>query len=328
MSETPLIRARGLSKHFPLYRGALFRRKIGCLRAVHKVSFSISPGETLGLVGESGCGKTTTGRTTLLLERPTEGEIIFKGRDITRAGKYELRGLRRHMQIIYQDPNGSLDPRMRVSDIIGEPLMIHSLAGNRAEYRDQVDYLLETVGLDPSMSTRYAHEFSGGQRQRIAIARALAVRPCFIVCDEPVAALDVSIQAQIINLLGELQEMFGLAYLFIAHDLAVVRHISDRVAVMYLGEIIETAARDDLYHDPGHPYTRALLAAVPIPDVDAEYRRSCSTLQDEVPGLFETPKGCAFHPRCRLAKALCRECPPELKPYGRVDHLVACHFCA
>jgi oligopeptide transport system ATP-binding protein len=321
-----LIRVNGLSKHFPIYKGAIFKRKIGVLKALDGVSFHISRGETLGLVGESGCGKTTTGRTVLQIEPATSGEILFQGNDITRLGKYARRKLRKHMQIIYQDPFGSLDPRMTVGDIVGEALLIHDLARGKGEYSDRVSHLLEIVGLNPAMAARFPHEFSGGQRQRIGIARALAVSPSFIVCDEPVSALDVSIQAQIINLLEDLQERLDLTYLFIAHDLSVVRHISDRIAVMYLGEIVEIASRKDLYHDPGHPYTRALLAAVPIPDPEMEYTREHCMIKGEVPGLFNTPQGCRFHPRCPLAQKVCTESKPVLNKIDDNDHMVACHL--
>jgi len=326
MDNTALLQVRDLSKHFPLYRGVILKRKIGVLKAIDKVSFHISRGETLGLVGESGCGKTTTGRTILQLEHPTSGDVLFQGMDISKLGKYSRRKLRKHMQIIYQDPYGSLDPRMRVSDIVGEALLIHNLTKSKGEYADQVAHLLEIVGLNPAMAKRYPHEFSGGQRQRIGIARALAVSPSFIVCDEPVSALDVSIQAQIINLLEELQDKLNLTYLFIAHDLAVVRHISDRIAVMYLGEIVEIADRTELYHNPGHPYTKALLAAVPIPDPEIEYTREHCMIKGEVPSLFNAPCGCRFHPRCFLAQKICMESKPVLKNIQSNNHMVACHL--
>jgi len=323
----PLMEVRNLTKFFPIERGSLFRKKLGDLRALDGISFHISRGETLGLVGESGCGKTTAGRTILRLESPTSGQIIFDGRDISNIDKYEARKLRRNMQIIYQDPYGSLNPRMTVRDIIGEPLLIHELTRDRGEYRDRVDSLLELVGLNPAMALRYPHEFSGGQRQRIGIARAIALNPDFIVCDEPVSALDVSIQAQIINLMEDLQKRLGMAYLFIAHDLAVVRHISDRVAVMYLGEIVEIAAREDLYSHPAHPYTKALLAAVPIPDPDTEYSRGCFPIRGEVPSLFATPAGCKFHTRCTASMKICSETRPSLGALDSSTHLVACHRC-
>jgi len=326
MNSGTLIQVRNLSKHFPIYRGTVFRRKVGELKAVRDVSFSLSVGETLGLVGESGCGKTTTGRAILQLEQPTYGEVLFQGTDITKLGKYAHRRLRKHLQIIYQDPFGSLDPRMTVGDIVGEALLIHKLTRGSGEYADRVGHLLEIVGLSPIMAGRYPHEFSGGQRQRIGIARALAVSPSFIVCDEPVSALDVSIQAQIINLLEDLQEQMNLTYLFIAHDLSVVRHMSDRIAVMYLGEIVEIAGREDLYHDPGHPYTRALLAAVPIPDPDMEYGHEYNLINGEVPSLLNAPRGCAFHPRCPHMETICTENRPVLKRRDGSDHMVACHL--
>ena len=272
-NHNTLIEVQDLKVHFPVSVGNIFKRKIGDIKAVDGINFSINQGETLGLVGESGSGKTTTGNAILQLDRPTGGKIFFEGEDITGIEKKEIRKLRRRMQMIFQDPFSSLDPRMKVADIIGEPIVVHNMAGSRTEYRDQTAELLRVVGLDPSMGDRYPHEFSGGQRQRIGVARALAVRPSFIVCDEPVSALDVSIQAQIINLLEDLQEQFNLTYLFIAHDLAVVRHISDRIAVMYLGELVEIASRIELYHNPLHPYTRALLSAVPIPNPTVEAQR-------------------------------------------------------
>jgi oligopeptide transport system ATP-binding protein len=261
----------------------------------------------------------------LQLDRPTGGKIFFEGQDITGVGQKEIRKLRRRMQIIFQDPFSSLDPRMKVSDIIGEPLIIHNMAGSRSEYRDQTADLLKVVGLDPSMGDRYPHEFSGGQRQRIGVARALAVKPSFIVCDEPVSALDVSIQAQIINLLEDLQEKFNLTYLFIAHDLAVVRHISDRIAVMYLGELVEIASRMDLYHNPMHPYTRALLSAVPIANPTVESKREHIILKGEVPSPLFPPKGCHFHPRCESSLEICSKEPPQKKEISP-GHSVTCHL--
>jgi len=326
METRPLIQITNLSKHFPVYRGVVFKRRIGDLKALDNISFHIAEGETLGLVGESGCGKTTACRTLLQLERPTAGEVLFKGEDITRLGKHPLRKLRKKMQIVFQDPFGSLNPRMTVRDIVGEPLRIHGLARGRGEYADRVGYLLDIVGLGPAMAGRYPHEFSGGQRQRIGIARALAVEPEFLVCDEPVSALDVSIQAQIINLFAELQEKLGLTYLFVAHDLAVVRHISDRIAVMYLGEIVEIASREALYHHPQHPYTRALLSAVPIPDPEIERNREHCLIRGEVPSLFDTPEGCKFHPRCPFARGICRESRPALRGIEGNGHNVACHL--
>jgi oligopeptide transport system ATP-binding protein len=293
-----LIDVKDLKVHFPIYSGAIFKRKVGDVKAVDGVSFHILPGETLGLVGESGCGKTTTGHAILRLLDLTGGQILFKGEDISRYSGSQMRVLRRGMQMIYQDPFSSLNPRMTVLDIVGEPIAVHKMSRNAKDYQDQVSELLEVVGLSASMSSRYPHEFSGGQRQRIGIARALAVRPSLIACDEPVSALDVSIQAQIINLLEDLQERFGLTYLFIAHDLAVVRHISNRIAVMYLGSIVEIADRLDLYHNPRHPYTRALLSAVPIPNPTLDAQRKQLMLEGEVPSPVNPPPGCKFHPRC------------------------------
>ncbi len=319
-----LIEVQDLKVHFPVSAGNIFKRKIGDIKAVDGVSFFIKQGETLGLVGESGSGKTTTGNAILQLERPTGGKIFFEGADITGIDKKEIRKLRRRMQMIFQDPFSSLDPRMKVTDIIGEPIVVHNKAGSRAEYRDQTAELLRVVGLDPSMGDRYPHEFSGGQRQRIGVARALAVRPSFIVCDEPVSALDVSIQAQIINLLEELQEQFHLTYLFIAHDLSVVRHISDRIAVMYLGELVEIASRIELYHKPLHPYTCALLSAVPIPNPSKEAQREHILLKGEVPSPLNPPQGCHFHPRCESAMEDCYIHKSEMKEISP-GHFVTCH---
>jgi oligopeptide transport system ATP-binding protein len=320
-----LVEIKDLKIYFPIHRGIIFRKKVADIKAVDGISFFIKEGETLGLVGESGCGKTTTGRGILQLDRPTEGEILFDGVDICKLREQEMRPLRRKMQIIFQDPFGSLNPRMTAGDIIGEPLKIHNLASGKA-YRDQVEELLSIVGLNPGMFDRFPHEFSGGQRQRIGLARALAVRPNFIVCDEPISALDVSIQAQIINLLEELQGEFHLTYLFIAHDLAVVRHISDRVAVMYLGNIVEIASRQDVYENPMHPYTRALLSAVPVPDPEVEAERERIILTGEVPSPINPPAGCKFHPRCGDANfPTCREEGPILQKLEGADHWVACH---
>jgi oligopeptide/dipeptide ABC transporter ATP-binding protein len=320
-----LVEVQDLKVHFPVSMGSLIKKKIGDIKAVDGVSFTISRGETLGLVGESGSGKTTTGNALLQLDRPTGGKIFFEGQDITGIAKKEIRKLRRRMQIIFQDPFSSLDPRMKVSDVIGEPLVIHQMAGNQKEYKDQTAELLKVVGLDPSMGDRYPHEFSGGQRQRIGVARALAVKPSFIVCDEPVSALDVSIQAQIINLLEDLQEQFNLTYLFIAHDLSVVRHISNRIAVMYLGKLVEIADRMELYHNPLHPYTRALLSAVPIPNPTVEAKREHIILKGEVPSPLFPPPGCHFHPRCESAKEECRIQKPRMKEISP-GHVVSCHL--
>jgi oligopeptide transport system ATP-binding protein len=319
-----LIRVRGLKKYFPVTRGILFQTKVGEVKAVDDVSFDIHRGETLGLVGESGCGKTTTGRCILQVIRPTEGEVIFQDQDLTELDNKRMRAVRRSLQVIFQDPYGSLNPRMTVGTIVEEPLVIHKI-GSKAERKDRVKELFQLVGLNPYMVDRYPHEFSGGQRQRIGIARALAVNPSFIVCDEPISALDVSIQAQVINLLQELQEQFNLTYLFIAHDLSVVRHISDRVAVMYLGKIVELTDRDSLYQDPLHPYTKALLSAVPIPDPEIEATRERIILTGDVPSPLNPPQGCSFNPRCPFVMDVCRRVTPELK-ITKSGHQVACHL--
>jgi oligopeptide transport system ATP-binding protein len=318
----PLLRVHNLVKHFPV-RGGLFSRTVDRVHAVDGVSFEIAAGETLGLVGESGCGKSTTGRCILRLIEPTAGEVRFDGRDVMAADARGLRELARGMQIIFQDPYASLNPRMTVGAIIGEALTIHGLARNVREYDERVVNLLETVGLHADYRSRYPHEFSGGQRQRIGIARALAVSPRLIVCDEPVSALDVSIQAQVINLLEDLQQQFGLAYLFIAHDLSVVEHISRRVAVMYLGRIVELASAHDLYATPRHPYTEALLSAVPVPDPAAKRQRI--VLQGDVPNPIRPPAGCHFHPRCPHAMERCRSEAPLLREVAP-GHLAACHL--
>jgi len=303
--------------------GFIVSRKIAENKAVDGITFDVKRGETVGLVGESGCGKSTTGRAILQLYKPTGGHIIFDGKDISALHGEELRLTRRRMQMIFQDPYASLNPRMSVRDIIGEPLLIHKL-GNAAERRERVAELMRIVGLNPYYATRFPHEFSGGQRQRIGIARSLAVSPDFIVCDEPVSALDVSIQAQIINLLEELQEQFGLTYLFIAHDLAVVRHISDRVAVMYLGKMMELSDRNEIYDNPMHPYTKALLSAVPIPDPALERKRERIILTGDVPSSLRPPRGCVFHTRCPIAIDECREAIPEWREV-QAGHWVACH---
>ncbi len=317
-----LLRVRDLAVHFHVTKGVLVKRQVGVVKAVDGVSFSVRRGETLGLVGESGCGKTTTSFAVLRMLPITRGQVVFEGEDITQQDRTTGR-FRRRMQMVYQDPYGSLDPRMKVRDIIGEPLAVHRIASNRGEYRDRIAALLSTVGLSPDMAERYPHEFSGGQRQRIAIARALALEPSLVICDEPVSALDVSIQAQVINVLTELQERLGLSYLFVAHDLAVVRHISHRIAVMYLGRIVETATRDELFSTPLHPYTRALLAAVPVADPEAEARRERQVLPGEVPSVLRPPGGCRFHPRCPQAMPICREQDPVLTPLSG-GRAVAC----
>jgi oligopeptide/dipeptide ABC transporter ATP-binding protein len=308
--------------YFPVTKG-LLRRKIADVKAVDGISFSIRKGETLGLVGETGCGKTTVGRCILRVYRPTEGQIIFEGQDIANLSPSKMRPFRRKMQLIFQDPYGSLNPRQRAGSIVGEPLRVHHLIGDKEEYKERVKQLFTTVELNPEMADRYPHEFSGGQRQRIGIARALACEPSFIVCDEPISALDVSIQAQIINLLQDLQERLGLTYLFIAHDLSVVRHISDRVAVMYLGHIVEITDWEELYENPLHPYTKALLSAVPIPNPAVEKTRERIILQGDVPSPLNPPAGCPFHPRCGMAIDECRQTVPPLNQIAP-GHEVAC----
>ena len=317
-----LLKVRDLKKYFPV-RSGLFSKIIGYVKVVDGISFDIKEGETLGLVGESGCGKTTAGRTILRLLEPTSGKVEISGKDIYRLKKEEIRRARREIQIIFQDPFGSLNPRMTVGDIVGESLFIHNIAKNRKSGEERVKKLLETVGLNANHMRRYPHEFSGGQRQRIGIARALALNPKLIICDEPVSALDVSIQAQVINLLEELQREFKLTYLFIAHDLSVVKHISDKVAVMYLGKIVELTTTEDLYSNPLHPYTKALLSAVPIPDPTLNRHRI--VLEGDVPSPFNPPKGCRFHPRCSYAKPICKKEDPELIEFGK-GHYVACHL--
>ena len=316
MSE-PLLRVESLVKHFPVTGGVV--------KAVDDVSFEVRRGETVGLVGESGCGKTTTGRCILQLERPTSGRVIFEGENLAALDEHALRSVRRRVQVIFQDPYSSLNPRMTVGQILAEPLKVHRIVADKAARDARVHELLTQVGLLPQHARRYPHQLSGGQRQRVGIARALAMEPSLIVCDEPVSALDVSIQAQIINLLEDLQDRLGLTYLFIAHDLSVVRHISDRVVVMYLGKVVEIADRKSLYEAPLHPYTRALLSAVPIPDPKLEAQRSRTVLRGEVPSPLKPPSGCVFHPRCPIAVERCAAQVPALRPV-RPAHFGACHL--
>jgi oligopeptide transport system ATP-binding protein len=317
-----LLRVENLKKYFPITRG-VFQRHVGDIKAVDGISFFVRRGETLGLVGESGCGKTTTGRTILQLYRPTEGQVYFEGQDLSVTKGEQLRRMRRRMQMIFQDPYASLNPRMTIGSIVGEPLEVHNIAKGK-EKRERVQELLRLVGLNPYFINRYPHEFSGGQRQRIGVARALALNPLFIVCDEPVSSVDVSIQAQIVNLLEDLQAQFDMAYLFIAHDLSMVRHISDRVAVMYLGKIVELTGRAELYENPLHPYTQALLSAVPIPDPVVEERRQRTILEGDVPSPANPPEGCNFNPRCPVVMDICKKEEPEFKEVGG-EHWAACH---
>lgn len=322
MGAAPLLEVKELVKHFPIHKGFILSKQVGAVKAVDGVSFTIDRGETLGLVGESGCGKSTTGRLILRLIEATSGEVWFEGRNILSLGREEMRELRKDMQIIFQDPYASLNPRMTVGDIIGEPLQIHGIARGR-EREQRVRQLLEVVGLASYHARRYPHEFSGGQRQRIGVARALAVNPKIIVCDEPVSALDVSIQAQVVNLLQDLQEEYGLTYLFIAHDLSVVKHISDRVAVMYLGKIVELTDKQSLYDNPLHPYTKALLSAIPVPDPTLTRERII--LEGDVPSPINPPSGCRFHSRCSVAEEICRVEEPVFADSGG-GHFVACHL--
>jgi oligopeptide/dipeptide ABC transporter ATP-binding protein len=319
--DTPLVEVSSLKKYFPIRQG-LLQRETGRVHAVDDVTFAVREGETLGLVGESGCGKSTLGRTIVRLLEPTAGSVRFQGRDISKLGTRSLRPLRREMQMVFQDPYASLNPRKRVGSIIGTPLKIHGVA--KSERRQRVQELLETVGLSPEHYNRFPHEFSGGQRQRIGVARALALRPKLIVADEPVSALDVSIQSQMLNLLDDLQRELHLTYIFIAHDLGVVRHVSNRIAVMYLGKLVELAPAEELYQRPIMPYSEALLSAVPIPDPDLSHQRERIVLEGDVPSPINPPSGCRFHPRCRYMTDICREVEPPLTNYGN-GHLAACH---
>lgn len=321
MAQEILLDVKGLVKHFPI-KGGIFGKTVGHVKAVDGVNFFIREGETLGLVGESGCGKSTTGRVVLRLLEATKGQVLFQGTDVLNVNKDEMRALRRKMQIIFQDPYASLNPRMTIGSIIGEAMEIHGVARGK-EKEEKVIQLLETVGLSAHHVRRYPHEFSGGQRQRIGVARALAVDPKLIICDEPVSALDVSIQAQVINLMQDLQQQFGLTYLFIAHDLSVVKHISDRVAVMYLGKIVELATKDELYRNPQHPYTQALLSAIPLPN--PTLKRERIILEGDVPSPVNPPQGCHFHTRCKYATTRCKSEDPVFRDYGG-EHFVACHL--
>jgi peptide/nickel transport system ATP-binding protein len=324
-ADEALLEVTGLQRHFPVTRGIIFQRQTGAVKAVDGIDFTVRTGETLGLVGESGCGKTTTGRLVTRLDEPTGGKILFEGADITHMSRVKMRPHRRQVQLIFQDPFSSLNPRQTVGTIIAAPFEIQGIKTESGTKRAVQD-LMERVGLNPEHYNRYPHEFSGGQRQRIGIARALALRPKLIVCDEPVSALDVSIQAQIVNLLEDLQDEFGLAYLFIAHDLSVIRHISDRVAVMYLGKIVEIADRDELYEHARHPYTHALLSAVPEPDPDSVAKRERIRLTGDVPSPLNPPSGCRFRTRCWKAQDICAEQEPPLLQIGAPGHRAACHF--
>ncbi len=325
VASDTLIDVRDLKMHFPLTRGLVLQRTVGYVRAVDGISFSIARGQTLGLVGESGSGKTTIGRTIVRLYKPTEGQILFENQDIAQLEGEQLRKVRRQVQMVFQDPYASLNPRFTVGSLIAEPMHIYNL-GSGSEIRDKAAELLRVVGLRPEYIDRYPHEFSGGQRQRIAVARALAINPEFVIADEPVSALDVSVRAQVLNLLQHLQQQFNLTYLFISHDLGVVRHVADRIAVMYLGKIVELADRDELYASPKHPYTKALLSAVPIPDPILEKKRRRIILSGDQPSPINMPSGCRFHTRCPMAQQICREIEPVFEAKEGREHYAACHF--
>ena len=325
VASKTLLDVRDLKMHFPLTRGIVMQRVVGYVRAVDGVSFSIERGQTLGLVGESGSGKTTIGRTIVRLYKPTSGEIIFDNEDLAQLSGEALRGVRKRIQIVFQDPYASLNPRFTIGSLISEPMAIYKM-GSSQEIRDRTLELLRVVGLRPEYFDRYPHEFSGGQRQRIAVARALSINPEFIIADEPVSALDVSVRAQVLNLLQRLQGQFGLTYLFVSHDLSVVRHVADRIAVMYLGKIVELADRDELYSAPKHPYTKALLSAVPIPDPAVEKKRQRIILSGDLPSPINIPTGCRFHTRCPMAQAICREVEPAFEAKEGRQHYAACHF--
>jgi oligopeptide transport system ATP-binding protein len=327
-SDEPVLEVRGLVKHFPLTRGIVFKKQIGAVQAVDGIDLKLYKGETLGLVGESGCGKSTTARLLMRLDRPTKGQILFHGEDIAQLSGKALKAVRRNIQIVLQDPYSSLNPRMTVGDIVGEPFQIHQEVAPKGNRLKMVQELLEVVGLNPEHINRYPHQFSGGQRQRIGIARGLALRPEIIICDEPVSALDVSVQAQVINLFEKLQDEFGLAYVFIAHDLSVVRHICDRVCVMYLGKVVETGDEAQIYERPTHPYTQALLSAVPVPDPTLRGHRDQIMLEGDVPSPANPPSGCRFRTRCWKAQDICAQQEPELIVRDGADHPSACHFAA
>jgi oligopeptide transport system ATP-binding protein len=325
VASKTLVDVRDLKMHFPLTQGIIFQRVVGYVRAVDGISFSIDRGQTLGLVGESGSGKTTIGRTIVRLYKPTSGQIMFEGKDLATMGGEELRQARQRVQMVFQDPYASLNPRYTIGSLIAEPMNIYKVASGR-EIRERTEELLRVVGLRPEYIDRYPHEFSGGQRQRIAVARALSINPEFVIADEPVSALDVSIRAQVLNLLQRLQQQFNLTYLFVSHDLSVVRHVADRIAVMYLGKIVELSDRDELYAAPKHPYTKALLSAVPIPDPKIEKRRKRIILSGDLPSPINIPSGCRFHTRCPMAQDICRQVEPAFEAKEGHEHYAACHF--